>query len=159
MSQVLHSAKPIIRSKKYETLVQELGGKSDGSQTPPFPTLREALTFCAFLGFREMKKGTFQAGDRGEGIASGQYDLKAAIDCMFLLGLAEEDDADILSEAREIELIEIYENYALGGLEIIDGWKREFPQKTFIREVIEEGLRSIGLSPEREESKLTDVSF
>ena len=106
-----------------------------------------------------MKKGTFQAGDRGEDIASGQYDLKPAIDCMFLLGLAEEDNADILSEARETELIEIYENYALGGLEIIDGWKREFPQKTFIREVIEEGLRSIGLSPEREESKLTDVSF
>lgn len=159
MSQVLHSGRAIFRSKKHEALIQELGGKSSDDTSTPFPTLREALTFCAFLGFRENKRIKLSEADRGEDIASAQYDLKDAIDCMFLLGLAEERDSDILLEDREHQIVEIYEEYALGGLEIIDGWRRDFPQKTFVREVIEEGLKSVGITPERETSSITDVTF
>ena len=66
---------PVKRSRKYEAALQLLGGK-DASL---FPTLREALSFCAVLGYRERRRLALDASAGTEDIAGAQYQLNEAV--------------------------------------------------------------------------------
>ena len=131
---------PVKRSRKYEAALQLLGGK-DASL---FPTLREALSFCAVLGYRERRRLALDASAGTEDIAGAQYQLNEAVDILFALALAEDKSSDILRPEREKECIEIYEQYANGGLDLVASWVDQYANLD-VEEAVSRGLRSIGV--------------
>jgi hypothetical protein len=49
------------------------------------------------------------------------------IDLLYLISLAHSKDVEILREENEGKMIDIFEEYAQGGFEIIEGWLNEKP--------------------------------
>ncbi len=143
---------PVKRSKIYENTLQQLGSRD----AMLFPTLREALTFCAMLGYRERRKLPLDPGAGTEDIAGAQYQLNEAVDMIFALALADSKTSDILRPEREKECIQIYEEYANGGLELVQSWIDRFADLN-VEEAVSRGLRSIGVKPPAADEAVTEV--
>jgi len=133
---------PVKRSKAFEETLQKLGGK----EASMFPTLREALTFCAMLGYKERRRVPLDPNVGTEDIAGAQYQLNDAVDALFALALAEAKTSDILRPDREKECVQIYEEYANGGLELIQSWIDRFADIS-VEDAVWRGLNSIGVRP------------
>jgi dnd system-associated protein 4 len=144
---------PVKRSKQYEATLQKLGGK-DSSM---FPTLREALTFCAMLGYKERRRVPLDPSAGTEDIAGAQYQTNDAVDAMFALALAEAKSSDILRLDREKECVQIYEEYANGGLELAQSWIDRYADLN-VEDAIFRGLNSIGVRPPTEAQKAEVVA-
>jgi dnd system-associated protein 4 len=143
---------PVRRSKVFETTLQRLGGKD----TKMFPTLREALTFCAVLGYKERRRKPLDTSAGTEDIAGAQYFNNEAIDTLFALALAETKGSDILRVEYERDCVQIYEEYANGGLELVQSWIDRFADVD-LEEAVWRGLNSIGVKPVTEEQQTADV--
>lgn len=143
---------PVKRGKRYEETLQLLGGKD----ATMFPTLREALTFCAVLGYKERRKVPLDNSAGTEDIAGAQYQLNEAVDMIFALALAEAKDSDILRPDNEKDCIRIYEEYANGGLELVQGWVDRFADVN-VEDAVWRGLNSIGIRPPKSESSSDEV--
>lgn len=111
-----------------------------------FPTLREALTFCAVLGYRERRRAPLDPSVGTEDIAGAQYQLNEAVDALFALALAETKGSDVLRSDREKECVQIYEEYANGGLELVQSWIDRFADLN-VEDAVFRGLNSIGVRP------------
>lgn len=144
---------PVKRSKKFEATLQKLGGGKDSM----FPTLREALTFCAVLGYKERRRLPLDASSGAEDIAGAQYQLNDAVDSMFALALAETKNSDVLRPDREKECVEIYEEYANGGLELVQSWIDRYADVS-VEDAVLRGLNSIGIRPPAAEKKAEVVA-
>lgn len=137
-----HIRTPVKRSKEFEDTLQKLGGAG----VKLFPTLREALTFCAILGYKERRRKPFNSSIGSEDIAGAQYDGNDAVDMMFALALAEAKDSDILRIEREAECVKIYEEYANGGLEMVQSWIDRYADYD-VEDAVWKGLQSIKVAP------------
>jgi dnd system-associated protein 4 len=133
---------PVKRSKLYEATLQRLGGRD----AKMFPTLREALTFCAVLGYKERRKKPLDPNVGTEDIAGAQYQLNDAVDMIFALALADSKTSDILRVDREKECVQIYEEYANGGLELVQSWLDRYADVD-VETAVLRGLKSIGVKP------------
>ena len=133
---------PVKRSKKYEATLQKLGGK----ESLMFPTLREALTFCAVLGYKERRRLPLDSAAGTEDIAGAQYQTNEAVDAMFALALAATKASDVLRLDREKECVEIYEEYANGGLDLVQSWIDRYSDLN-VDDAVFRGLNSIGVRP------------
>lgn len=133
---------PVRRSKRYENTLQALGGKD----AVLFSTLREALSFCAVLGYKERRKQALDAQSGTEDIAGAQYQSNEAVDVVFALALADAKNSDILRPDRERECVQIYEEYANGGLDLIQGWIEKYSDQS-VEDAVWRGLGSIGVKP------------
>lgn len=132
---------PVRRSKTYENALQALGGK----EATLFPTLREALTFCAVLGYKERRRLPFDnAGS--EDIAGAQYHLNEAVDMVFALALADQKNSDILRPEKEKDCVQIYEEYANGGLDLVQSWIDRYSDLS-VEDAVWRGLNTIGVKP------------
>lgn len=143
---------PVKRSKKFEATLQKLGGK-DSSM---FPTLREALTFCAVLGYKERRRVPLDPSAGTEDIAGAQYQTNDAVDAMFALALADTKASDVLRLDREKECVEIYEEYANGGLELVQSWIDRYADLN-VEDAIFRGLNSIGVRPPATDAHKAEV--
>lgn len=141
----------VYRSRTFEPIIQRLGGQSSEDGTDRvFSTLRDALTFCAFLGFREGTRMPLDPDAGTEDIQATVYQNDAnGIDAVFVLAVAETDDTNVLKVEREPEMRKIYEEYANKGLEIISLWLRENPDLPTQGAIIQ-GLKSIGVAASAE---------
>jgi dnd system-associated protein 4 len=83
-----------------------------------FLTYKDALVFAACLGYHRGRRVAFK--NTSEPVAMhifhGEYD-NAIFNC---IGLVETKDPAIMGGNREAERIRIFEEYACGGLEIIE---------------------------------------
>lgn len=151
---------PVKRSGEFEHTLQQLGGqdpKKFGGKVPTmFATLREAQTFCAVLGYKERRKKSFDPAFGTEDIAPAQYMNNEAVDLIFALALADKKVSDILRPDRESECVKIYEEYANGGLELIQTWIDRYANID-IEDAIWRGLQSIGIKPPEDESIPSEV--
>lgn len=132
---------PVKRSKLFEETLQKLGGQ--GGQ---FNTLREALTFCAVLGYKERRRLPLDKNAGTEDIAGAQYQTNDAVDIMFALALAERKETDILRPENDQDSIQIYEEYANGGLDLVQSWLDRYADSS-VEDAIMRGLKTIGVSP------------
>lgn len=147
---LIHS--PVRRSKVYENTLQALGGK----EATLFPTLREALTFCAILGYKERRKKPLDSQAGMEDIAGAQYQLNEAVDVVFALALADAKTSDILRPDRERECVQIYEEYANGGLDLVQSWVERFSDLS-VDDAVWRGLNSIGIKPPIQPKSTSEV--
>lgn len=143
---------PVKRSKNYEATLQKLGGKD----AKLFTTLREALTFCAMLGYKERRRVPLDPNAGTEDIAGAQYQTNDAVDAMFALALADAKTSDILRVEREKECVQIYEEYANGGLELVQSWIERFANVD-VEEAVWRGLNAIGVKPPSGVKPVADV--
>lgn len=146
----------VHRSKVYENSLQALGG----TNAKLFPTLRDALSFAAALGYRERRRLKFDEKAGREDIQSQIYNGNEAVDLIFAIGLAEAKSADILKPDHEKECIKIFEEYANGGLALLTEWIERYPHID-IEDAIWRGLKSIGFTPtiSKDESSSEGVQF
>ena len=146
----------VHRSKVYENTLQALGG----ANAKLFPTLRDALSFAAALGYRERRRLEFDEKAGREDIQSQIYNGNEAVDLIFAIGLAEAKSAEILKPDNEKECIKIFEEYANGGLAILTEWIERYPHID-IEDAIWRGLKSIGFIPEdsKEGSSTQGIEF
>jgi dnd system-associated protein 4 len=147
---LIHS--PVKRSKIYEATLQKLGGKD----ATLFSTLREALTFCAVLGYKERRKLPLDPNAGTEDIAGAQYQINEAVDIIFALALADSKTSDILRPEREKDCIQIYEEYANGGLDMLASWIDRFADLD-VDDAVWQGLGSIGIKPPERSEPLSDI--
>jgi dnd system-associated protein 4 len=115
-------------SEQFKDLVEKLAqthhreaGKSI------FATMRELVCFAAVLGFENERKHPLQSKTfevDGRIYSNSQQ----ALDLLYLICLAHSRDAEVLREENEDASIEVFEEYAQGGFEILEGWLREKPE-------------------------------
>ena len=144
----------VNRSKVYEETLQILGG----SGAKLFPTLRDALSFAAALGYREKRRWPLDAKAGKEDIQAQIYNGNDAIDLIFAIGLAENKSAEILKLENEKECIEIFEEYANGGLALIKEWIDRYADLD-VEVAIWRGLKTIGFIPPIENSEKPTASI
>jgi dnd system-associated protein 4 len=133
---------PVRRSKVYENTLQALGGKDAAL----FPTLREALSFCAVLGYKERRKKALDPHAGTEDIAGAQYQINEAVDIVFALALADAKNSDILRPEQEKDCVQIYEEYANGGLDLVQSWIERYSDVS-VEDAVWRGLNTIGVKP------------
>jgi dnd system-associated protein 4 len=147
--------------KSYDGLVRRL------AETPHpvnkksiFPTMRELISFAAMLGF-EKQNPQLLKGETNEIDWRIWQNNQLAMDLLFLIPLAHSQSADILREESEDELLDIFEQYANGGLEILQGWLNDKPDDLNGDRAILAALQKHGfLEPaKRAEDVLADVEF
>jgi dnd system-associated protein 4 len=116
-------------SEKYRGLIEKLTQSNHSvAGKSIFPTMRDLLCFAAVLGFEydhhaELAGKSFEIVD-GRVFSNSQQ----AIDLLYLVSLASSKDPEILRDENEEKMIDIFERYAQGGFEIIDGWLSEKPE-------------------------------
>ena len=135
----------INRSKVYEQIVQQVCDKKkyDESGKTLFPTIREFLSFCALLGFSQDKRLPLDKSQGVEDIAGAQYINNEAEEIVYLIACLAEKTFSILEEGNEIKVANIFEEYANGGLQIINSWIEESEEE--LLENIEQNMTKLGL--------------
>jgi dnd system-associated protein 4 len=151
-----HISNSIHRSKIYENTLQTLGGPN----AKLFQTLRDALSFSAALGYREGRRLKLDEKAGREDIQAQIYNGNDAVDLIFAIALAEAKSAEILKPSNEKDCIQIFEEYANGGLALITEWIERYADID-VEDAIWRGLKSIGFTPDNENSKsnLQKVEF
>jgi dnd system-associated protein 4 len=123
--------KDVSRDKKYEDLVKLLAEKQHPKLTGSlFRTIRELLCFAAVLGYHYDKKvplGKNTLEIPGRVFENSDF----ATDIIYLLALCSERTAEILKPERENEVIKIFEEFANGGLGVIEDWFKETPEDPY----------------------------
>ena len=109
---------PVHRSKAVEQTLQKLGGPN----AVLFDTLREAMGFSAALGYREKRRLPLDIKEGKEDIQQGLYMMNEAVDLVFAIALAADKTIDVLKPENEKECIKIFEEYANGGLHLMQEW-------------------------------------
>ena len=104
----------IYPPKNAEGILERLTTIGPGIPVQIFSTKQKAMMYAAALGYFRNERTKLES--RGEGI---RYDIfEKALDDSFIdaLAIAEKDDLEILSDERESERAEIFEEYAHTGL-------------------------------------------
>ena len=118
----------IKRTGDSEAVVKKLANSSHPSTGQPiFPTYRDLLCFCAVLGFEceSTKPLEGSVDDFVDGRVFSNHE--PAVDLLYLIALAETQDMFILREDNEDKAVQIFEEYANGGLQILSDWLKEMP--------------------------------
>lgn len=146
----------VHRSKVYENTLQALGGPN----AKLFQTLRDALSFAAALGYRERRRLKLDERAGREDIQAQIYNGNDAVDLIFAIALAEAKSAEILKPTNEKECIQIFEEYANGGLSLITEWIERYPDID-VEDAIWRGLKIIGFKPDTTavENNISEVEF
>lgn len=135
----------VNRSKAVEHTLQVLGGKD----AILFTTLRDALSFAATLGYKESRRMALDPSVGKEDIQASVYQMHEAVDLIFAMALAVNKSIDILKLENEKECIQIFEEYANGGLHLIAEWL-ELYADIDVEDAIWRGLKTIDFIPKSE---------
>lgn len=104
----------VRRPAQHDELLRRLVG-DDG----PFSTLAEALTFAAGLGFSEGRRQPFaRTGEQIDFDVFVRLGVEGLVD---MIAAAAHDDVAILGPAGADERLTVFEEYANGGLESLQG--------------------------------------
>jgi dnd system-associated protein 4 len=104
----------VRRPHQFEALLSDLARDKD----KVFDTLAAALVFAACLGFKRGQRVTFEKSSEPINMTSfnGAFDQSV----MNTIAIATVNDPFIMAKEREDEKIRIFEEYACGGLGILE---------------------------------------
>ncbi len=139
----------VRRPKQFDDLLNTLANLKE--QRSVFPTYKDALVFAACLGLQRNKRVSFEKYSEPINlqIFSSDFD-HMAMDVIAIT--AENNDPMIMATERAADRIRIFEEYACGGLEII---QNELNQGKL--EELEEGLLQLVLAEQNENDILDDI--
>lgn len=107
-----------VRRPKDKSILLDDLTKSENRKISPFDSYRDAIIFCAALGWWRKRRVSFSSSDepiRWETMAS----LPGAEMLVNMLAVSQTEDPTILLDDRFDDRIVIFEEYANGGLEIL----------------------------------------
>ncbi len=141
----------IRRSSEFDDIFNRLGSREykwPGGQRPDgaplFGTIRELMCFAAFLGFhcdrREKIEGPTLAVP--EEVFAKNED---ALESVRMIALAKWEDQEIFGEDKIDDMVTIFEEYAHGGMKIIQRFLVDLPTDVLGADAIIEGLRKENL--------------
>lgn len=119
----------IKRNSSFDAIVRRLADASHPiTRQPIFPTFRDLLCFAATLGYETGTRLDLdqKCDDFVDGRVFAKDDL--SMDLLYLIALAESRDVDILRDDKEDKMIQIFEEYANGGLQVLETWLKEHPE-------------------------------
>jgi dnd system-associated protein 4 len=142
----------VRRPADKETLIARL----QGEDIKLFPTLKDVLVFAAALGRARERPASFTA--TGESIRLEVFTKDAGVELFMqaLAVLAYPEDPQVLAESRTGDRIRVFEEYANGGLEILQGMlnaRQQVGDDDTIHALVAEALQ-VGI-PAPEEPDLT----
>lgn len=147
----------VRRSRSFSTITGLLGNKQykpekgdKPQEAPIFGTIRELLCFAALLGFKLECRESLEGEPLDESVPEEVFSKNEdALACVRMIALAEEQDAGILGDDRVDEMVTIFEEYAHGGLKIIQKFLMDMPTDILGVDAIIHGMTERGLFPER----------
>ena len=150
----------INRSRIHEEMVQRLAvEKLPDAEQSLFPTIRELLCFATLLGYSEKRRIPLDKTKGVEDVSYQQFERDDAEDLIYLIALAETENADLLKEGEEGHCAKIFEEYANGGLQIIgDALRRhggEYPDRDIMEMLMERGY----LDANKGKPNLSEIKF
>ncbi len=109
-----------------------------------FPTIRDAMVFAASLGFQRREKRELDT--KTKLIEAEVFERnEESMTFLFALALAELGGSEILKEAQDASMIvQVFEEYAAGGLAIIEEWQQNTPSPENIVESLIAFLKAEG---------------
>ncbi|WP_166027216.1 DNA phosphorothioation-associated protein 4 [Streptomyces chilikensis] len=109
----------VRRPKDKETLIQQLLAEHDGI----FASMAEVLLFAAALGWSRGDDGRVPLKAHGEPIRFDVFKKMATAEAFIesLAVMVSPGDTEILSDSRALDRVRIFEEYANGGLAILQG--------------------------------------
>jgi dnd system-associated protein 4 len=135
----------IKRTAASEPVVKKVAGTSHPlTGQPIFSTYRDLLCFCTVLGFENEARKPLEGDlvDFVDGRIFSNHEL--SIDLLYLIALAETRDMFILRDSNEDKQIQILEEYANGGLEVLSDWLKDKPEDVHGDDAIISALASRG---------------
>jgi len=134
----------IRRPAEFDDMLLELKDKGI------FPTFKDALVFAASLGYRRGNRKSFQKSSEPIDIDvfRGDYDLTI----MNVIAVEESEDPNMIAPSCEEDRIKIFEEYAYGGLDIINREVRQGQQDW------RSGILSLVQREEEEHTMLDDIT-
>jgi dnd system-associated protein 4 len=118
----------IKRSLEHEDFVQKLGVRSHPiKKRSIFPTIKDLLCFAAMLGFSEQKRVPFSPNFKTDEIQRQIFFNDNKINLIYLIALAETKNANVLRNDEPTDIVNIFEEYANGGLELMKSWELDVP--------------------------------
>ena len=117
----------VKRPKQFDDLMKLLISKDEGV----FDTLKGVLIFAASIGFKHKQKMTIS--ESGEPIAFSLFNDRREQPFIYALAISEFNDVAYLREEKFSEAINVFEEYAAGGLKYLD----EIIDRDNIKESIE----------------------
>lgn len=146
----------VRRCQEFEDIYNKLGSREykwpsgqrpDGA--PIFGTIRDLLCFAAFLGFHLQRRESLE-GHKTEVIPEEVFSKNEdALECLRIVALAEAKDQSIFEESRLDEMVQIFEEYAHGGMRVIQRYVMDLPTDVLGADAIIEGLRRDDLIDKR----------
>lgn len=131
---------------------------------PVFATLRDLLCFAAALGFEEQCRVSLE-GDQDDFVDGRVFsNHQPSLDLLYLVALASKRDMNVLRDENESEMVDIFEEFANGGLQILNDWLHASPADMNGDRAILKALQSSGYLASRDNVKslddvLGDLSF
>ena len=125
-----------------------------------FPTMRDLMCFAAVLGFQEERRMPLDGKTQEIDARIWRAD-ELATDLLFLIPLAATRSLALAQPDSEDELVSIFEEYANGGLEILEEWFRETPDDTRGDRALINGLQKRGYlaAPKAVDAVIHQISF
>lgn len=125
---------------------EELIAKLTSGEDKVFPTIKDLLVFAAALGRSEERRTPLQSAG-SDPVRLDTFVRDSSVDYfMYALAIAESpDDPELVAEERTAERIKIFEEYANGGLEVLQGLlnaRAHLPIDDALASIVSEGQRS-----------------
>lgn len=165
-------ARSVLRDKDYIDVTDKLAQTKSNSDKPSvFPTVKALLSFASLLGFDQSSKTELTNRGNLESIEWKTIEKTDEDHYIYLTSLADTMDTSILKydidnssseKSNNLDMVQIFEEYANGGLEIIRNWLNNYPTDTIGGEAILAGLEKLGYLEEvetKEEENFEEVEF
>ena len=101
---------------------EELGGRG------LFKTYKDLLRFAAMVGYKHKKKRSVESV--GREVPQRIFESSNDNDLIYILALVDSKDPDLFKESDEAAIYKTFEEFANGGLEIIQEWLEDKPSDT-----------------------------
>jgi dnd system-associated protein 4 len=118
--------KGVNRSKKWADLVKKyVHDNHPHSGRGLFETIKDLMYFCALLGYDDGNRTPLEVyKEYGvDDIQAHIFTNDKNVGIIFAIALVEEKSASIFKEEKEEEMIQIFEEYANRGFEILEQWQ------------------------------------
>lgn len=155
----------IYRSKEHADIIKKLMDKNPETGLAVFSTIKALQCFAAVLGFDQGRRKKLDRGNT-ENIEWHTFENTHHTHYIYLIALAETTNLNALkydvensddSESGE-NMVEIFEEYANGGFEIIRGWLEKTPGDPYGDKALLVAIEKAGFT-KKEASAFTDVKF
>jgi dnd system-associated protein 4 len=114
----------ISRSKKFQPLVESLTLSIDKNKAV-FPTIKDLLIFAAMVGYEHGQKEDVES--EKEEVPLRIFETNHDEMYFYLTAIVESKNPNLFKDKNQAEMLKIFERYAAGGLQTIQGWFDEKP--------------------------------